>query len=111
MTRNRIGSSVLLGWFDFLFFFENNAGQNPSAWDTFLGMETTTALNPSDLKTYSAREVAGLADLDKWAVRDEGIRRMELAEKKLAKLRKQLAAAEAELNEANDIIRAANNAE
>lgn len=76
-----------------------------------MGMETTTALNPSDLKTYSAREVASLADLDKWAVRDEGIRRMELAEKKLAKLRKQLAAAEAEMADAHRIINAANNAE
>lgn len=71
-------------------------------------METTTALTASDLKTYSAREVASLADLDKWAVRDEGFRRQELAEKKLAKLRKQIAAAELEMAEAHIIINAAN---
>lgn len=69
-----------------------------------------TELNPEDLKKYSASEVAGLADIDRWSVRDEGIRRMELAEKKIARLRKQIAAAESELNEANDIIRASNNA-
>ena len=71
-------------------------------------METTTALTASDLKTYSAREVASLADLDKWAVRDEGFRRQELAEKKLAKLRKQIAATELEMIEAHLIINAAN---
>jgi hypothetical protein len=71
-------------------------------------MNFTAALNSADLKNYSANEVASLADLDKWAVRDEGFRRQELAEKKLAKLRKQLAGAELEMADAHFIIKAAN---
>lgn len=71
-------------------------------------METHTALNPADLKHYSAAEVAQLADLDKWAVRDEGHRRQYLAEKKLAKLRGQIEIAQRELAEAAQIITAAN---
>jgi hypothetical protein len=83
----------------------------PNRLGLSLLMETTTALNAADLKNYSANEVASLADLDKWAVRDEGIRRQELAEKKLAKLRKQIAAAELEMADAHRIINAANNAQ
>ena len=73
-------------------------------------MDTTTELNAADLKNYSANEVASLADLDKWAVRDEGIRRQDLAEKKLAKLRKQIAAVEFEMADAHRIINAATKA-
>ena len=72
-------------------------------------METLTSLNPEELKTYSAAEVANLADMDKYAVRDEGHRRQEIAEKKLAKLRKQIEAAQKEMADAQAIITAANN--
>lgn len=68
----------------------------------------TLALDPTELKTYSAAEVANLADMDKYAVRDEGHRRQEIAEKKLAKLRKQIEAAQKELAEAQLIMTAAN---
>jgi hypothetical protein len=64
-------------------------------------------LNAADLQKMTAAEVAGLADLDFYAVRDEGFRRQELAEKKIAKLKKQLAAAQAEMESAGKIITAA----
>jgi len=66
-----------------------------------------TELNATDLQTYSASQVASLADLDHYSVRDEGFRRQTAAEKKIAKLRKQLAAAEREMAEAGLIINAA----
>ena len=64
-------------------------------------------MNPDDLKKYTASEVKNLADLDKYMVRDEGHRRQEIAGKKIDKLRKQLAAALAEMAEAHEIIKAA----
>ena len=66
-----------------------------------------TSLNAADLQTYSASQVSSLADLDHYSVRDEGFRRQDAASKKLAKLRKQIAAAEREMADAEVIIRAA----
>jgi len=66
-----------------------------------------TELNAADLQKMTASEVASLADLDFYAVRDEGFRRQALAEAKLAKLRKQIANAEREMAEAGVIINAA----
>ena len=66
-----------------------------------------TNLNAADLAKMTSYEVAGLADLDFYAVRDEGFRRQTAAEKKIAKLQKQLAAAQAELAAAGTIIEAA----
>lgn len=63
-----------------------------------------TNLNANDLMKMTAREVAGLADLDAYAVREEGFRRQTLAEKKLARLAKQIAKAKAEMEEAGTII-------
>lgn len=67
----------------------------------------TYELNASDLAKMTAYEVASLADVDFYSVRNEGFRRQNAAEKKIAKLRKQLAAAEAEMTEAGAIIEAA----
>ena len=64
------------------------------------------SLKQSDLQTYTAREVASLVDVDKWAVRDEGERRQTTAEKKIARLKKQLAAAQQELAESHIILSA-----
>jgi hypothetical protein len=64
-------------------------------------------LNATDLQKMSAREVAGLADLDFYSVRDEGYRRQTAAERKITRLRKQLAAAQQEMDEAAQIIEAA----
>lgn len=64
-------------------------------------------LNPADLAKMTAFEVADLADLDHHAVRDEGFRRQAIAEKKLAKLQKQMEAASKEMAEAGRIIQAA----
>jgi hypothetical protein len=72
-------------------------------------MTNETALNASDLQKMTAREVANLADLDFYAVREEGFRRQSLAEKKLAKLAKQIEAAKREMAEAAIIINAALN--
>lgn len=66
-----------------------------------------TGLNANDLQKMTASEVAGLADLDFYAVRDEGFRRQALAEAKLAKLRKQIANTEREMAEAGAIITSA----
>jgi hypothetical protein len=66
-----------------------------------------TNLNAADLQKMTASEVASLADLDFYAVRDEGFRRQAAAEAKLAKIRKQLANAEREMAEAGAIITAA----
>jgi hypothetical protein len=64
-------------------------------------------LNASDLAKYTAAQVANLADVDFYAVRDEGFRRQTAAEKKIARLQKQLAAAQRELAESHEIINAA----
>jgi len=67
----------------------------------------TYELNPTDLQKMTALEVANLADIDVFAVRDEGFRRQTVAEKKLAKLTKQIEAAKREMAEAANIISAA----
>ncbi len=64
-------------------------------------------LNASDLQKYTAREVARLADVDVYAVRSEGERRQSVAEKKLARLTKQIEAAKREMAESHMIINAA----
>lgn len=66
-----------------------------------------TDLNPADLAKMTATEVANLADLDAYAVRAEGFRRQDAAEKKIAKLQAQLAKAQAEMRSAGMIIEAA----
>ena len=66
-----------------------------------------TNLNPTDLQKMTANEVANLADLDFYAVRDEGFRRQDIAEAKVARLQKQIAKARAEMSEAAVIITAA----
>jgi predicted metal-dependent hydrolase len=66
-----------------------------------------TKLSATDLAKMTAREVADLADLDFHAVRDEGFRRQALAEKKLAKAKKALEAAQNEMKAAEAIILAA----
>jgi len=64
-------------------------------------------LNSADLQTYTAEQVASLADVDVHAVRDEGFRRQAAAEKKIARLKKQLEAARLEMAESHIIIQAA----
>jgi hypothetical protein len=64
-------------------------------------------LNAEDLKTYTAAQVASLADVDIYAVRDEGFRRQTAAEKKLARALKAVEAARHELAESATIITAA----
>lgn len=66
-----------------------------------------TSLNANDLMKMKATEVADLADVDFYAVRDEGFRRQTAAEAKIAKLQKQIAKAQAEMAEAALIITAA----
>ena len=66
-----------------------------------------TDLNPTDLAHMATWEVANLADLDPYAVRDEGFRRQAAAEKKLARLQKQIEAAKAEMAGAAIVINAA----
>ena len=66
-------------------------------------------LNANDLMKMKATEVANLADIDFYAVRDEGFRRQAAAEAKLARLAKQVAAAQAEMAAAAAIITAALN--
>ena len=63
--------------------------------------------NATDLMNMKATEVANLADIDFYAVRDEGFRRQTAAEAKIAKLQKQMAKAQAEMREAAAIIEAA----
>jgi len=63
-------------------------------------------LNADDLKTYTAYQVATLAGIDCHAVIEEGIRRQNAAEKKIARLRKQMEAARAELEGAVEILTA-----
>ena len=71
-------------------------------------------LNAKDLQTYTARQVASLVDVDVYAVRAEGERRQNAAEKKLAKLAKKLAklakqieAAKKEMEDGAFILKAA----
>lgn len=64
-------------------------------------------LNSDDLKKMSAYEVANLADVDYFAVRKEGERRQSAAEKKIERIKKQLAAAQREMEESHKIINAA----
>jgi hypothetical protein len=64
-------------------------------------------LNPTDLATYTAAQVASLADVDFYSVRDEGFRRQDVAEKKMASLMKQLAKARQMQADAELIINAA----
>ncbi len=68
---------------------------------------TDNILNPADLQKMTAYEVANLADIDYYAVRDEGYRRQTAAETKLARLQKQIAQAHAEMTDAAKIINAA----
>ena len=63
-------------------------------------------LNAKDLATYTASQVASLADIDAYAVRDEGFRRQTAAEKKIARLAKQIEAARKEMVESQTIINA-----
>jgi len=73
-------------------------------------MQTETySLNPSDLKKYSALEVASLVDVDAHAVRDEGARRQDAADKKIEKLKKQLDQAQKELANSHIILNAFHN--
>jgi hypothetical protein len=71
------------------------------------GENKMTNLNANDLMKMKATEVADLADVDFYAVRDEGFRRQTAAEAKLARLLKQVAKAQAEMAEAGSIITAA----
>lgn len=64
-------------------------------------------MTSQELAKMTAYEVANLADLDFYAVRDEGFRRQAAAEKKLDRLQKQIAKAQAEMAEATSIIEAA----
>ena len=64
-------------------------------------------LNAADLATYTASQVASLADVDVYAVRAEGERRQNAAEKKIASLMKQLARAQAMMAEGEVILNAA----
>ena len=66
-------------------------------------------LDAKDLATYTAAQVASLADVDAYAVRDEGFRRQTAAEKKIARLTKQLADAHREMQISQGIICAALN--
>lgn len=68
-----------------------------------------TNLNANDLMKMKATEVADLADVDFYAVRDEGFRRQAAAEAKIDKLQKQMAKAQAQMAEAALIITAALN--
>jgi hypothetical protein len=75
--------------------------------DIEAGSTQMTNLNATDLMNMKATEVANLADLDFYAVRNEGFRRQAAAELKLARLQRQIAKAQAEMAEAAIIIEAA----
>lgn len=66
-----------------------------------------TNLSAKDLATYTASQVASLADVDAYAVRDEGFRRQAAAEKKLAKALKAADEARQALTQSGTIIKAA----
>lgn len=105
--------NALLSWNEILPVFRENITDpfdnvtDPCDIQSSKRSKTMTSLNAADLQTYSAREVASLADLDFYAVRNEGERRQTAAEKKIAKLQKQLAKAQAEMKEAGMILEAA----
>lgn len=65
------------------------------------------SLSPEDLRKYAWHEVANLADIDRWAVRDEGERRQAAAEKRIESLKRQMAKAEQQRKDAREIILAA----
>ena len=67
----------------------------------------STELDPTELAKYSAAEVASLADLDWHTVRNEGYRRSDIAEKKIARLQRRLIQARAEMADAEIIVIAA----
>ena len=64
-------------------------------------------MNATDLKSYTAQQVASLVDTDLHAVRDEGHRRQDVAGKKIERLHKQLAAAHREMDDGENILIAA----
>lgn len=64
-------------------------------------------LNSEDLAVYSATQVASLADVDVYAVRMEGERRQNQAEKKIASLMRQLEKARNLMAEGEVILNAA----
>ena len=61
----------------------------------------------ADIKTYTAQQVASLVDTDLHAVREQGHRRQDVAGKKMERLRKQLAAAQREMDDGENILIAA----
>lgn len=72
------------------------------------------SLSQTDLMTYSAKQVASLADVDAHAVRDEGFRRqdvyqdeVERIEAQIARLKLKLESARAKRDGAQTIIEAA----
>ena len=67
-------------------------------------MAQASTLNPADLALYTAAQVASLADVDVYAVRAEGERRQNQAEKKIASLMKQLAKARELMEEGETIL-------
>lgn len=70
-------------------------------------MAQSSDLNPADLALYSASQVASLADVDAYAVRAEGERRQNEAEKQIASLLKRLAKARAQMADGEMILNAA----
>jgi hypothetical protein len=64
-------------------------------------------LSAADLAAYTAQQVASLADVDVYAVRAEGERRQNAAEKKIASLMKQLEAARRMMADGEVILNAA----
>ena len=63
-------------------------------------------MTSTEIQKLNAYECIGMADLDAHLVRDEGFRRQTVAEKKLARLMKQVAAAKKEMAEAGMIAAA-----
>ena len=64
-------------------------------------------MSAADIKTYTAQQVASLVDIDLHVVREEGHRRRDVAGKKMERLRKQLAAAQREMDDGENILIAA----
>lgn len=64
-------------------------------------------LNARDLKTYTAAQVASLADVDYGAVETEGARRQEAADRKRQRALKMMAEAAREMDDGAKIIEAA----
>ena len=74
-------------------------------------MTETFILNPSDLKTYTAEQVASLVNVDNYAIRTEGYRRQDVAERKMTRLRNQLETAQREMADSQFIINASHDFE